>query len=110
MAQRKRRTYSDEQKSDAVRLVRQIGSVSKVAKDLDLTETSLRNWIKQAEVDEGRGREGALTSEERAELTKLRRENRILQQERDFLKNQAGARGSATCRPETPLRVFWGIR
>ncbi len=89
MAQRKRRTYSNEQKADAVRLVRQIGSVSKVAKDLDLTETSLRNWLKQAEVDEGRGPEGALTSDERAELTKLRRENRILQQERDFLKKAA---------------------
>jgi transposase-like protein len=53
MAQRERRTYSPEQKADAVRLVRQTGSVSKVAKDLDLTETSLRNWLKQAEVDEG---------------------------------------------------------
>jgi transposase len=89
MASKKRRTYSAEQKADAVRLVRQIGSVAKVAKDLDLTETSLRNWVKQAEVDEGRGPEGALTSEERAELTKLRRENRILQQERDFLKKAA---------------------
>ena len=89
MASKKRRTYSAEQKADAVRLVRQTGSVSKVAKDLDLTETSLRNWLKQAEVDEGRGPEGALSSEERAELTKLRRENRILQQERDFLKKAA---------------------
>jgi transposase len=89
MAQKKRRSFSAEQKADAVRLVRQTGSVSQVAKDLDLTETSLRNWLKQAEVDEGRGPEGALTSEERAELTKLRRENRILQQERDFLKKAA---------------------
>ena len=89
LAQRKRRTYTAEQKSDAVRLVRQIGSVSKVSKDLDLTETSLRNWLRQAEIDDGRGPEGALTSEERTELTKLRRENRILQQERDFLKRAA---------------------
>lgn len=89
MAQRKRRTYTAEQKADAVRLVRQTGSVSKVAKDLDLTETSLRNWVRQAEIDDGRGPEGALTSEERTELTRLRRENRILQQERDFLKKAA---------------------
>jgi len=89
MAKRQRRTYTAEQKADAVRLVQQTGSVSKVAKDLDLTETSLRNWVKQAEIDDGRGPEGALTSEERAELTKLRRENRILQQERDFLKKAA---------------------
>ena len=89
MAQRKRRTYTAEQKADAVRLVRQTGSVSKVAKDLDLTETSLRNWVRQAEIDDGRSPEGALTSEERTELTRLRRENRILQQERDFLKKAA---------------------
>ncbi len=89
MAQRKRRTYTAEQMADAVRLVRQVGSVSKVAKDLDLTETSLRNWLRQAEIDDGRGPDGALTSEERTELTRLRRESRILQQGRDFLKAAA---------------------
>ena len=89
MPKRKRRKFTPEQKADAVRMVREVGSVAKVARDLDLTETSLRNWVKQAEIDEGRGPEGALTSEEREELRRLRRENRRLQMERDFLKKAA---------------------
>ena len=48
MARRKRRNFTPEQKADAVRLVRQVGSVGKVAKDLDLTETALREWVRQA--------------------------------------------------------------
>lgn len=89
MAKRKRRKFTAEQKADAVRLVREVGSISKVAKDLDLTETSLRAWVKQADIDEGRGPEGALTSDEREELRRLRRENRTLEMEREFLKKAA---------------------
>ena len=89
MPRRKRRKFTPEQKTDAVRMVRETGNVAKVARDLDLTETSLRHWVKQAEIDEGRGPEGALTSEEREELRRLRRENRILQMERDFAKKAA---------------------
>ena len=89
MAKRKRRKFTDEQKADAVRLVRQVGSVPQVARDLDLTETALRQWVKQAEIDEGRGPVGALTSEEKEELRTLRRENRTLKMERDFLKKAA---------------------
>lgn len=89
MTRRQRRAYTSEQKADAVRLVKQTGSVSKVAKDLDLTQSSLRQWVRQAEIDAGGGEEGALTTEERSELTRLRRECRILQQERDFLKKAA---------------------
>jgi transposase len=89
MPKRARRTFTAEQKADAVRMVREVGNLSRVARDLDLTETTLRNWVKQAEVDEGRGPEGALTTEEREELRRLRRENRTLQMERDFLKKAA---------------------
>jgi transposase len=89
MPKRTRRRYTAEQKADAVRLVRETGSVPQVARDLDVTETSLRNWVKQAEVDEAASPTGALTSEERAELRRLRRENRTLQMERDFLKKAA---------------------
>ena len=89
MARRKRRNFTAEQKADAVRLVREVGSIPKVAKDLDLTETALRDWVKQAEVDEGPGGEGPLTSAEREELRRLRRENRRLEMERDFLKKAA---------------------
>jgi transposase len=89
MPQRKRRRFTPEQKADAVRMVREVGSVAKVARDLDLTETSLRSWVKQADIDEGRGPEGALTTEEREELRRLRREVRILEMERDFAKKAA---------------------
>ena len=89
MAKKKRRHFTAEQKADAVRLVRQVGSIPQVARDLDLTETSLRAWVKQAEIDEGHGSEGALTSEEKGELRRLRRENRTLKMERDFLKKAA---------------------
>jgi transposase len=89
MARRNRRKYTDEQKADAVRMVREVGNLAKVARDLDLTESSLRNWVKQADIDDGRGPEGALTTEERDELRRLRRENRRLEMERDFLKKAA---------------------
>ena len=87
---RPRRRFDEEFKAQAVRLVLDEGkSVGSVARDLDLTETALRRWVQQAEIDAGRGPEGALTSEERAELQQLRRENTRLRQERDFLKKAA---------------------
>ena len=70
-------------------MVREVGNLAKVARDLDLTETALRNWVKQADIDEGKGPEGSLTSEELAELRRLRRENKILKMERDFAKKAA---------------------
>jgi len=89
MPKRKRRKFTPEQKADAVRLVREVGSVPQVARDLDLTETALRHWVKQAEIDEGGGPEGALTTDEKVEIRRLRRENRTLKMERDFLKKAA---------------------
>jgi transposase-like protein len=89
MPRRKRRQFTPEQKADAVQLVRKVGNLAKVARDLDLTETALRSWVKQADIDEGHGPKGALTSEEREELQRLRRENRTLEMERDFLKKAA---------------------
>lgn len=70
-------------------MVREVGNLSQVARDLDLTQTALRNWVKQAEIDEGKGPEGALTSEERKELQQLRRRVRTLEMERDFAKKAA---------------------
>src|SRR5206468_7346843 len=61
MAKRKRRAFTREFKAEAVRLVRESGkSVPTVARDLDLTETALRSWVRQAEIDVGRGTPGAL--------------------------------------------------
>ena len=88
MPKRKRRSFTPEQKADAVRMVREVGSVPEVARRLDLTETALRHWVKQTEIDEGKGLEGALTTEER-ELRRLRRRVRTLEMERDFARKAA---------------------
>ena len=86
VARRKRRSFSDEFKAETVKLVRDSGkSVGAIARELDLTETALRKWVQQA-IDAGRGPAGALTTEEREELVRLRRENRTLQMERTILK------------------------
>ena len=89
MAKRKRRSFTAEFKADAVKLVQAGRSAGDVAKELDLTETALREWVKRAEVDAGKGPPGALTTVEREELTKLRRDVKRLQLERDILKAAA---------------------
>ena len=90
MEKRKRRRFTPEFKADTVRLIRESSkSIGEVCKDLGLTETSVRNWVKQAEVDAGRGAPGALTTEELEELRRLRKENRVLKTEREILKKAA---------------------
>ena len=87
---RPRRSFTKEYKAEVVRLVRESGrSPAAVAEELDLTPSAVRQWVKQAEIDEGHGPPGALTTAEREELTRLRRENRILRQEREVLKKAA---------------------
>ncbi|MBB3730347.1 transposase [Nonomuraea dietziae] len=82
---RPRRSFTPEFKAEIVELCgRGDRSVGQVAKDFDLTETAVRQWIRQAEVDAGQ-REG-LTSSERQELEALRRENRRLREDVDVLK------------------------
>jgi transposase len=86
MARRARRKFSPQFKAETVKLVRESGkTVGEVARELDLTETALRHWVQQAAIDQGKGPEGALTTAEKEELTKLRRENRTLRVERDLL-------------------------
>jgi transposase-like protein len=60
--------------------------VRQVARDFDLTETAVREWVKQAERDAGTRHDGGLTREERRELTELRRENRRLREDVEILK------------------------
>ncbi len=84
---RARRKFTPEFKTDVVRLCRATGeSIQSVSKRLDLTETSVRNWINQAEIDTVGGTADALSTAEREELLRLRRENKRLQMERDILK------------------------
>ena len=86
---RPRRQFDDEFKASAVRLVLDEGqSVGRVARDLDLTESALRNWVEHARADRTKGRTG-LTTEEREELRRLRKENRELRTEREILKKAA---------------------
>src|ERR1700687_415048 len=89
---RTRRSFSEEFKAEAVRLVLEEGkTVGAAARDLDLTESSLRKWVEQTRVDRGKGKPGALTTAEREELARLRKENRILQEEREILKKWSWA-------------------
>jgi transposase len=90
MERRKRRSFTEEFKAEAVRLVREGSkSLPQLAQDLDLTESALRQWVHQADSAEGKGVVGALAQQEREELMRLRRENRQLVMERDFLKKAA---------------------
>jgi len=108
---RPRRRFDDDFKAQAVRLVLDEGkSVGSVARDLDLTETALREWVKRALADRTHGKTG-LTTAEREELARLRRENRILREEREILKNFSRVMAHPTCRPATPrgtLARTWG--
>lgn len=90
MSKRKRRVFTPQFKAEAVRLC-QVGdrTVGQVAKDLDLTETALREWVKRAEVDAGNGPKEVLTTAERDELTELRRKVKRLEMEREILKKAA---------------------
>jgi transposase len=85
-----RRKFSEEFKAGAVRLVLDEGkSQSQVARDLGLFESMVGRWVKQAKVDRGKGPSGALTTTEKDELARLRKEVRVLKMERDILKKAA---------------------
>ena len=89
MAKRKRRSFTDEFKADAVRLVH-VGdrTPSQVAKDLDLTESALRTWVHSAALAAPTTKD-PLTSAEREEWVRLRRDNKRLLMEREILKKAA---------------------
>jgi transposase len=70
-----------------VRLLQPSGkSIEKMALELGIGESALRRWVEQAEIESGRGPEGALKRSEREELVELRRENQRLRMEREILK------------------------
>jgi transposase len=83
---RARRSFTEEFKAGAVRLVLDEGkSLSQVGRDLDVAQSVIGTWVKQARADRSAGK-GGLTTEEHAELARLRRENRELRMQRDILK------------------------
>jgi len=77
--------YPQEFRQQAIELVR-LGEqpVTRIAHDLGISDQTLRNWVKQADIDEGR-REG-VTTDEHAEMVRLRRRNRVLEMENEILK------------------------
>lgn len=88
-SRRSRRRCDDDFKAQAVRLVLDEGkTVGAVARELDVTETALREWVKRTQADRTNGRTG-LTTAEREELSRLKKENRILREEREILKKAA---------------------
>jgi len=93
----KGRAFPREFRAEAVQLYRSSGKgLREVAADLGLAPETLRRWVLQADVDAGR--RNGLTTEEREELRRLRRENRILREEREILKKATAffARDSET--------------
>ena len=87
---RARRKFTDEFKAGVVRLVLDEGKTAgAVARDLDLTDSAVRAWVARAQADRTKGKSGGLTTAERDELTRLRKETRELKLERDTLKRAA---------------------
>ncbi len=80
--------YPHEFRARIVELARAGRTVSSLAKEFGVTDNSIRNWLRQADLDTGRRTDG-LTSEEQQELTRLRKENARLREERDILEKAA---------------------
>jgi transposase len=100
---RLRRFFPPEYKAEVVELIRSTGkTVGQVARELDLTETAVRQWVRQADLDAGRRTDG-LTTAEGEELRRLRRENRELREEREILRKAAVLRLNVRMR-----LVRWG--
>lgn len=90
MSKKKRRAFTVEQKAEAVKIVKTSGkSVAQVAQEMGLTVSALRSWVKQDENNQNPTQRGPLTTDERAELARLRKELKRVEMERDFLKKAA---------------------
>jgi transposase len=95
--------YSAEFRAEAIRLVRTSGkSKTAIAHDLGISLEALRAWVRQAGLDAGERHDG-LTTDELAELRRLRRENKILREEREILVKAAAFFGSPFARETNSL-------
>jgi transposase len=95
MSRRTRRSFTPEFRARTVELIESSGrSIPDICRELDLTASAVRRWVEQAEVD--RGRKDGVTRAEREEREHLRRENRILREEREILKYAAAFFASET--------------
>ena len=90
MEKRKRRTFTPEFRAEAIKLAKESGKgIGELAAELGLSESCLRKWVTQAIVDTGPGQTGPLTTAEREEISRLRREVKTLRMERELLKKWA---------------------
>jgi transposase len=81
--------YPPEFRAEAIRLAHTSGKPNtEIARELGMTTATLRKWLKQADLDDGKRQDG-LTTEEREELRRLRKENRVLREEREILRKAA---------------------
>src|SRR5216684_4291707 len=104
MTARRRRSFTPEFKAQTVDLLRTSGkSVGEVCRDLDLTETVVRRWLAQADIDTGR-RDGLTTIEK---LCRLRRENRVLREEREILRKAAAFFAKETTSSGRCVGTIW---
>lgn len=85
---KKRRVYPPEFRRQMVELVRAGRTAEELSREFEPSAQAIRNWVKQAELDEGKRTDG-LTSREKEELERLRRENRRLRTEREILAKAA---------------------
>ena len=94
------RAYPPEYRRRLVELVRAGRTPESLSRQYEVSAPSIRNWVRQADLDEGRRTDG-LTTEEREELNRLRRENRTLREEREILKKAAAWFAKETERPKS---------
>ena len=87
--------YAPEYRRRLVELVRAGRPIAELAREFEASANAIRKWVKQSALDEGLRSDG-LTSTEREELTRLRRENRVLREEREILSKAAAWRVSRT--------------
>jgi transposase len=94
--------YPPEFRRQMVELVRAGRSPEELAKEFEPSAQSIRTWVRQADLNEGRRNDG-LTTAEREELARLRRENKILREEKEILRRpRLSSRGRRICRDEVP--------
>ena len=91
MSKKRRRTFTGEQRATAVKIARESQGkpIAQIAEEIGVSESALRKWIRQQEIDEAGAASGRLTTEEQAELRALRKELKRVTMERDFLKKAA---------------------
>src|SRR5437867_1252112 len=97
--------YPPQLRARLVELARTGRTPEELGRQFEPSAQTIRNWLRQADRDDGRRVDG-LTTEEREEVRRLRRENKMLREERDILKNSPGRRARPTCWTRNSRREY----